>query len=122
MEPLQSLLSEIEIVFTNAVPDKNWDRIKVRVFAISTFLQMKGVYFIGEKEVSYNPNVKTPSGTHASIRVSEMRKMMYDMDPEKGAWYTMVVEIDKSGKFKVNYDYDNKPEFTLRAFKREIYG
>ena len=29
----------------------------------------------------------------------------------KGAWYSALIEIDSSGKFKMKFDYDSKPEF-----------
>ena len=44
---------------------------------------------------------------------------MYELNPEKGAWYIMILEVDNIGKFKIKYDYESKPPFKYEPSKEE---
>lgn len=39
----------------------------------------------------------------------ELRSSMYQ--PDKGCWFTAKYIIDNTGEYRVDFDYDNEPEF-----------
>ena len=50
----------------------------------------------------------------------ELRKAMYTLTPDKGAWYNAQMTITNSGKFSMTYDYDNKPDFEMTPEDEEF--
>lgn len=119
MQKINELVNELVSTFVGCLDNQIWEKCVVKFYAIYPFIQMKGDYFLDGKVISFNPNVKTNFGKHASLRIGDLRKLMYDLNPEMGAWYTMIIEIENSGKFNVNYDYDNKPPFTYEPSKEK---
>jgi hypothetical protein len=51
----------------------------------------------------------TPPG-QAVGKMDELRRVMYRRG--KGAWFTARLEIERSGRFSAEFDYDGEPEFT----------
>jgi hypothetical protein len=43
-------------------------------------------------------------------RMDELRRVMYRRG--KGAWFTARLDIERSGRFSAEFDYDTEPEFT----------
>ncbi|MCP9954610.1 antitoxin YezG family protein [Actinomadura madurae] len=43
-------------------------------------------------------------------RMDELRRVMYRAD--KGAWFTARLQVERSGHFSAEFDYDGEPEFT----------
>ncbi|WP_131739900.1 hypothetical protein [Actinomadura roseirufa] len=43
-------------------------------------------------------------------RMDELRRAMYRRG--KGAWFTARLEVERSGRFSAEFDYDGEPEFT----------
>ncbi|WP_433326208.1 hypothetical protein [Spirillospora sp. CA-294931] len=51
----------------------------------------------------------TPPG-QAIGKMDELRRVMYRRG--KGAWFTARLDIERSGRFSAEFDYDGEPEFT----------
>ncbi|MBO2459689.1 hypothetical protein [Actinomadura violacea] len=51
----------------------------------------------------------TPPG-QAVGKMDELRRVMYRRG--KGAWFTARLEVERSGRFSAEFDYDGEPEFT----------
>ncbi|QXJ25062.1 hypothetical protein AGRA3207_006503 [Actinomadura graeca] len=43
-------------------------------------------------------------------RMDELRRVMYRRG--KGAWFTARLEVERSGRFSAEFDYEGEPEFT----------
>ncbi|MFC6881125.1 MULTISPECIES: hypothetical protein [Actinomadura] len=43
-------------------------------------------------------------------KMDELRRVMYRRG--KGAWFTARLEVERSGRFSAEFDYDGEPEFT----------
>ncbi|MBO2446566.1 hypothetical protein J4573_05655 [Actinomadura barringtoniae] len=43
-------------------------------------------------------------------KMDELRRVMYQRG--KGAWFTARLEVERSGRFSAEFDYDGEPEFT----------
>lgn len=96
-----------------------WDSLTVNFSIISLFIQVKGsLEFEGESK-SFNADVDTKSGDSSSIKIKELREHMYNLDPKKGPWYSMSIKIYKDGSFKLNYNYEDKPNFTYEPSKEK---
>ncbi|MDL4771399.1 MULTISPECIES: hypothetical protein [Thermomonosporaceae] len=47
---------------------------------------------------------------HAIGKMDELRRVMYRRG--KGAWFTARLDIERSGRFSAEFDYDGEPDFT----------
>lgn len=43
-------------------------------------------------------------------KMDELRRVMYQRG--KGAWFTARLEVERSGRFSAEFDYDGEPDFT----------
>jgi hypothetical protein len=43
-------------------------------------------------------------------KMDELRRVMYQSG--KGAWFTARLEVERSGRFSAEFDYDGEPDFT----------
>ncbi|WP_433478069.1 hypothetical protein ACQPZP_14150 [Spirillospora sp. CA-142024] len=43
-------------------------------------------------------------------KMDELRRVMYRAD--KGAWFTARLQVERSGHFSAEFDYDGEPDFT----------
>jgi hypothetical protein len=43
-------------------------------------------------------------------KMDELRRVMYRSD--KGAWFTARLQVERSGHFSAEFDYDGEPDFT----------
>lgn len=43
-------------------------------------------------------------------RMDELRRVMYRRG--KGAWFTARLQVERSGRFSAEFDYDGEPDFT----------
>lgn len=43
-------------------------------------------------------------------KMDELRRVMYRRG--KGAWFTARLEVERSGRFSAEFDYDGEPDFT----------
>ncbi|MFC9974918.1 hypothetical protein ACFVH6_28865 [Spirillospora sp. NPDC127200] len=53
--------------------------------------------------------VAMPPG-QAVGKLDELRRVMYRHG--KGAWFTARLEVERAGRFSVEFDYDGEPDFT----------
>lgn len=44
---------------------------------------------------------------------------MYEVSPERGAWYTCKMTIDKEGNVTFSFDYDDKPSWDHQPMEEE---
>jgi hypothetical protein len=54
----------------------------------------------------------------------ELRKRMYELSPQQGAWFYCKITVEPSGKFETDFNYDDKPNFsynpTLKKWEDDI--
>jgi hypothetical protein len=85
------------------LPD-GWRSVEVSCYMITVFTEFHGWY-------------TTESGEKVSFEVpddlfdyfAELRDLLYE--PGKGAWLSATFRMDNTGKFSVDYDYENRPPF-----------
>ncbi|WP_018655059.1 hypothetical protein [Actinomadura flavalba] len=55
-------------------------------------------------------------------KLDELRRVMYRRG--KGAWFTALLEVERSGRFSAEFDYDGEPDFhpalTAAAFRQDL--
>ncbi|MQY02747.1 antitoxin YezG family protein [Actinomadura macrotermitis] len=55
-------------------------------------------------------------------KMDELRRVMYRQD--KGAWFTARLEVERSGRYSAEFDYDGEPGFnpplTSAAFQADL--
>lgn len=112
---MNDLITQMAQCVVNDAGDRDWDSLTYNLVCVTTFSKEKGRY-------KYNGAEKSFSLTHeddgqperAPITYAlQLRQAMYDETPDKGAWYTLNLTIGRDGKFKLDVDYDNKPNFNI---------
>lgn len=82
-----------------------WERLdfefRATVGIDSAFLEVEGAD--GERRTAMPPG-------QAVGKMDELRRVMYRRG--KGAWFTARLQIERSGRFSAEFDYDGEPEFT----------
>lgn len=116
---IQNLITKTAEIAYTSVDVNNWEKIRLEFKVISMFAELEAVYFQNNREISFDPEAAAKNDEDVSKFLLKLRRHMYELNPEKGAWYTMVIEIDSSGKFKINYDYKTKPDFTYEPSKEK---
>jgi hypothetical protein len=114
-DEIQDLFQHIGQLAVDSVPTEEWEVIKLEIKAIRSFIERMVFYTHSEKQfvpktfgmkdkhLEYD-NRTTPS-------FERLRELMYDEAPFRGAWYTAVMTITRTGQFDTEFDYDTKPAF-----------
>lgn len=115
MENINEYLNAIiRISYDNLPVEDGWKDFTVNAFCLTKFVQINASYIDSEgKQIPFNPKYASPADKSEDLTFlfMDLRKAMYDAAPDKGAWYTAKITVDSEGKFKTNFDYDNKPAF-----------
>lgn len=112
-EEFEGLLQQIGSMGQAAIPNNAlWSNLTLEFRGLTTFAALKGYYFVNGENKSFNPQLPVSSGEeNLTAKFIRLREIMYEMEPAKGAWYTAIFELSAEGKFKMNYEYDEKPKF-----------
>ncbi|CNE17595.1 Uncharacterised protein [Mycobacterium tuberculosis] len=88
----------------SAAPD-GWERLD---FEFRATVGIDSASFEVE-DASGGRRTAIPPG-QAIGRMDELRRVMYRSG--KGAWFTARLQIERSGRFSAEFDYDGEPDFT----------
>jgi len=114
-DDIQDLFQHIGQLAVDSVPTEEWEVITITTKAITPYVEENVTYMhsetqfvpktflIEDDELEYD-NQTTPS-------FERLRELMYDEAPFRGAWYTAVMTITRTGQFNTEFDYDTKPAF-----------
>ena len=89
---------------------KNWESITYLVSCVTTYQTEQLSYNI-TNQLLYATTSGDDEIEGALFSTKQLHQAMYEQEPSKGAWYSMTMEINKEGKFKVDFNYDDKPDF-----------
>lgn len=115
MEQINNFITAIvQVSFDNLPIEEEWDSYKVNAYVLTKMVEINADYYIHEEEVSFNPKYQESVKREEDLTFlfMDLRKVMYETAPEKGAWYTCKIIVYPTGKFETHFDYDNKPNFT----------
>lgn len=89
----------------SAAAPAGWQRLRFAFYATV------GIDSASFETVGMDGRTQTsmPPG-HAMRHMDELRSAMYR--PDKGAWFTARLNVERSGRYSVEFDYDNEPDFT----------
>ncbi len=75
-----------------------------------------------ENEMSFNPKYpgQVDRNNDLTFLFMDLRKYMYEVSPNKGAWYSCRIIVYPNGKFDTHFDYDNKPGFKYEPSKEKF--
>ena len=121
MENINSLIEEIaQTVFDN-VPVDRWNKVIVNVAMLTTYVELTATYYVDDvKGKSFDANyIGAPDSKMIDNLFIDLRKAMYALTPEMGAWFNAEMTIN-SGKFSMTYDYDHKPDFEMTPEDKEF--
>jgi len=118
-DDIQNLLQHIGQLAYNNVPTDEWDTITVTIKALVTYVEQDVSYvhqekqFVPETFLIEDDELEYDEQTTPSFE--QLRQLMYDEAPFRGAWHTAIMTITKDGKFNTEFDYENKPEFEYES-------
>jgi hypothetical protein len=122
MVDINNLIEEIaQTVFDN-VPVDNWNKVVVNVAMLATYVELTATYYVNDvKGKSFDANYAgAPDSKMINSLFIDLRKAMYTITPEVGAWFNAEMTITNSGEFSITYDYDNKPDFEMNPEDEEF--
>ena len=108
MDITNNLINQIIQISNSNISSDNWDSFTINIFAINKMISIKAFYEASGEIVSFDPEA---NGEDITLKVKKLREEMYKLSPDKGAWYTSIISVTNEGKFNIDFDYDEKPEF-----------
>ena len=93
----------------------NWKTIKYNLCVVSTYYHEELEFITSEG------NIESLYPSNEDEIFPLLRQAMYEKDSSKGAWYSMTMEIHKDGKFKVDFNYDDKPNFGIEIDEERYF-
>jgi hypothetical protein len=107
---IENIYNQIGQQIVKVLPHNGWDNAIVTVKMITRFSEMEGVYTKTSDTAlqSFDPGFDTLDA------FERLRRLMAQLQPQKGAWYTAVFTMRSTGKFHLRFDYDNLPDFTYK--------
>ena len=117
MEKTNELVREIIQSASDNVPSNSWENFSITVHALNKMIAVKAFYEKEGKIISFDPE---ENGNDITMKIKSLREQMYILSPDKGAWYSAYFTLDNTGKFQINFDYDNKPEFKYTPGKEKF--
>ncbi|MCK2243651.1 MULTISPECIES: immunity protein YezG family protein [unclassified Crossiella] len=113
MDTVDDLYGRIGQALTEAAPTE-WDTARIVVRMLASQSQIDVTYSLPEggttsREISFD----------ALDVFEEIRELL--ALPGKGAWYTAVFEMNREGKYRVDFDYDRRPEFDFHVDDEDYF-
>ena len=108
------ITSIIQVAYNNLPIEEGWETFTLKTYAVRKMIEISAYYTTNEsKQISFNQkNVgAVDRNNDLTFLYMNLRKAMYELTPNKGAWFTSEININKNGKFTTHFDYDNIPEF-----------
>jgi hypothetical protein len=97
-----------------SVPSDDWTSIKLIERCISSYVEFN-VSFFGtwgdEPKQTGMKDKHLQAGKRTHNTIKDLRQLMYNQDPQLGAWYTCVMTLSKNNDFDLKFDYENKPDW-----------
>ena len=116
MEKINELIDKIASITVKSIPNYyNWEKVEFSIKILISYSENNTKFIQGVDQkgtlgrCENDKGEKIYSGDIAWL----LRERMYDLAKEKGAWYSMIMEITSNGSFTVNFDYDTKPKFSI---------
>ncbi|MFJ1364892.1 hypothetical protein ACILDU_00405 [Capnocytophaga canimorsus] len=116
MLQINDKITEILEGVQNSVPVEEWDNFSLTIMKINLFTQMRAFYEANGEIKSFDPE---SSGIEIFGEAENLRKMMYELAPEKGAWFSAFFTVQSDGQFHTHFEYDEKPEFSYEPSKEK---
>lgn len=116
MTHVNDKITEILESSMEMLPTEEWDNFSVNIYSISSFSELNAFY-------EENGEVKSFNADEGKIDIfkefTNLRKMMYELAPEKGAWFSAFFTVQNDGQFHTHFEYDEKPEFAYEPSNEE---
>lgn len=116
MTTINQLISEIGIISVKSVPpDSKWDKIVFSINILITYSENTTEFYNKEEVKGTLGRYTDEHGKRISSSNTawQLREEMYRESSENGAWYFMEMTILPEGKFHIQFNYDNRPEFSI---------
>ncbi|MCX2429262.1 MULTISPECIES: immunity protein YezG family protein [unclassified Pedobacter] len=108
MDITNNLINEIIQISNSNIPSDDWDNFTLNIYAINKMISVKSFYEKNGEIISFDPE---ENGEDVTLKIKKLREELYKLSPNKGAWYTCIITVTSDGKFNIDFDYDEKPEF-----------
>lgn len=112
-------IEEIADTFARCAPD-GWVAIHVEAPTITevTGFTAKAKLQDGAELSFYIKDDDIEEGVIDSIE--HLRRSMATQNADRGAWFTMKLDIDRDGRFSAAFDYDSKPNFDFDVSRESL--
>jgi hypothetical protein len=123
MENINELIEVIiKISYDNLPLDENWEKFEIKAFALRKMIEINAFYLEHGERKSFNPKYQGQVNRDEDLTFlfMELRKEMYDLTPQKGAWFSCNIIVYPDGKFDTQFNYDDEPQFSYKPSKEKF--
>ncbi|MEL1244431.1 immunity protein YezG family protein [Flavobacterium sp. DGU11] len=117
MEAIESKLNKIITTVISNIPSAGWENFSLNICALNKMLSMEAFYEEKGAFISFDPEAR---GEDIMMEFKSLREIMYNVSPNKGAWYSASFTITNDHKLQAHFNYDDKPEFTYEPSKEKF--
>lgn len=121
MENINQLISSIiQVSFDNLPVNDVWEKYEIDTYALRKIVEINAFYFQNEgKKVSFNPKYQgqVDRNDDLTFLFLDLRKVMYELSSNQGAWFHCKISVYPDGKFETNFNYDDQPDFAYEPGK-----
>ena len=136
MDTINNLITAIaQVAFNNLPVEEGWEKYDIKAFSLRRMIEINASYTENNGQIkSFDPKYKGQVNREDDLTFlfMDLRKEMYNLSPDKGAWFTCEITVFANGKFDTKFNYDDKPNFSyeptddkyaddLKNFPREAH-
>lgn len=107
--------SIVKISYDNLPVEDGWKTFTIIAKVISKFVEIEAFYVDNDGEkIFFDPKYPSTENRDEDLTFLfiNLRKAVYEKNTDKGTWYTAEINVDSEGEYSLNFEYDNKPEFS----------
>jgi hypothetical protein len=116
MIEINKLIEQVGKSILKSIPENqnHWEYINFKQKILITYSESQSIFFIDNLQKTFSVSFRDELGKRFFPDVTwQLREAMYDLAPDKGAWYSMDLTILPSGNFNIQFEYEIKPEFSI---------
>lgn len=122
---IQYQLNKLTDYFYIILLKKNWKVIKIESFHVANKFSNIGYYKLtAEDDFHGMDNMQAYQlckDISAGNILQEVRKSMYRIEPQEGAWFSVVITINREKNAEFEFNYDKKPEFFDKWVDKSVF-
>jgi hypothetical protein len=106
----------IKISYDNLPIEEEWEKYEINTFALRKIVEINSFYIEHGERKSFNPKYQGQVNRDEDLTFLfvDLRREMYQLAPQKGAWFSCKIIVYPDGNFDTKFNYDDEPNFSYK--------